>query len=332
MTLARRLTAATLAFAVLLGLGIATISVTLRLTHDAVQEETDRLGPARQAGSDLLTSLVDQETALRGYALVRDPAFLRPYDEGRAHERQLRSRLRRLVGDGRTAADLRVLEERIDTWRTDYQEPRAASLRVASLPPVDPTQGKALFDRVRAAAAVLDRDLAGELAAAKHHVTRLTQLVVLALVAVSVLALVALLLLRQALRRWVTRPVDALRTQVDEVAAGSRERTIEVTGPPDLVSLAADVERMRRELVEAGLEVERRSVELARSNADLEQFAYVASHDLQEPLRKVASFCQLLEQRYRDQLDDRGVQYVDFAVDGAKRMQRLINDLLTFSR
>jgi signal transduction histidine kinase len=101
-------------------------------------------------------------------------------------------------------------------------------------------------------------------------------------------------------------------------------------------AIALENTRLINELQALNLElekrVEERTRELKRSNEDLEQFAYVASHDLQEPLRMVASYLQLLERRYADELDSDAHDFIDFAVDGASRMKALINDLLAFSR
>lgn len=104
----------------------------------------------------------------------------------------------------------------------------------------------------------------------------------------------------------------ALRKAHDELEVRVRERTAELS--------------------EKNRQLARQTRELARSNADLEQFAYVASHDLQEPLRMVASYTQLLVKRYQGRIDADADDFMKFIVDGALRMQRLINDLLAFSR
>ncbi|MEO8415262.1 MAG: ATP-binding protein [Ginsengibacter sp.] len=93
-----------------------------------------------------------------------------------------------------------------------------------------------------------------------------------------------------------------------------------------------DLKKAELLLEQLNKNLEQKALELEASNNELEQFAYVASHDLQEPLRMVSSFLQLLEKRIAGQLDETTKKYIDFAVDGADRMKRLIQDLLEFSR
>jgi len=103
-----------------------------------------------------------------------------------------------------------------------------------------------------------------------------------------------------------------------------------ISTPQGLLVLCSVVDITERKQAQEALEA--RSRELLRSNAELEQFAYVASHDLQEPLRMVASYTSLLAQEHVDKLDDEAKLYIHFAKDGAERMQQLIHDLLSYSR
>jgi signal transduction histidine kinase len=287
-------------------------------------EHSDAVGTARQtiiATESVLSTLKDAETGERGYLLTNDPAFLEPYEDAERRFPAEAAALRRLVDDDRE--EIRTFDRLRQTadQRLDALREAVRIRKQGRLDPDDELQrqklGKGKMDQIRGLSEQLRATETRELQGRLDERNRSAGTATATLIGAGVINLLLLGAIAFAVRRD------------ERVRAREIEQRVKAAEMEKNYLRVAEQYEERKRFAEA---LEALNARLEQSNRELQDFASVASHDLQEPLRKIQAFGDRLRKRFAAQLGPDGQDYLDRMHSAASRMATLIDDLLTFSR
>ncbi|WP_412028143.1 sensor histidine kinase [Deinococcus yunweiensis] len=321
-----------LPFVLMLGVGAA---VLLGVNHAAqartlVTDSQTRLILIGAMGADIAS----MENGERGFVITGNLEFLEPYTEGRlkfaAHTYALRD-----LSPPAQQERLSQVQALVTRWFTEAAEPEIAARRTS---PVQASalvvggSGRDILNQARLALDAMQLEENTRLSAATTSSQDTLNRVRLVTIAGLGLGVLLLLLTAWQVARSVTGILNHLTDGARQIANGQYHLRLPATSVRELASLGRQVDVMAAAVQQREHALHLMNGRLERSNRELEQFAYVASHDLQEPLRTIGSYTELLARRYGGRLDERADQYIAFTTAATTRMKALIQDLLAYSR
>lgn len=253
MTLRRRIVLVVAAFVLLL-FADAAVGVQVAREREDISARLSTIEPAQQATDDLFNGVVDQEMGLRGYVLTRDRAFLETYLGGRRDSQAAITQLRRLLADRPgLLAVVESVEAKLDEWQDKHAAPQLRAVRDQdsdlARELVDSARGEDLFEATRTEIERLDTTLDDRRQQAATGLRAAQERLEATVIAAAIAAVLLAVGVAWLLHRWISRPVEALSTAVEQVAGGSLNAPIPNTGPPELAGLGANVDDMRHRLL-----------------------------------------------------------------------------------
>jgi sigma-B regulation protein RsbU (phosphoserine phosphatase) len=249
--------------------GVAAVAMIRERDH--AQAHDRELSVGLEQVAQLSTSFSDQETGQRGFVLTGEPTFLEPYTSGRKRAAELVAGLRRTLDTAELRRRLDTVEHAGAAWRHRAGEEialrRSTGSATAPSEAISNGEGKALFDQVRGALGALGTNLQQDENAARRHLDHVRGDLTALFAATAAVAVLGALAAALLIRRWVTQPIDALAGEVRRVRAGALDSPIRISGPPELTSLALDVDAMRGRIRQQLVDSERSRLAVEQSAA-----------------------------------------------------------------